>query len=167
MSLTRKEALPFTGLSLDSCCHAHERDENETDGGRSTKRPRAWLDCLAWPTSYVRRRSRLKTQSIVHRVQLSPKNVRRSKRDRCNCRGGPPWPPQSAPFFNPGAATEGRPYNCQVSLFHLEAPRRRPTARSAGGRVGAHPPPHPGRRKRTSRELRDSRVLIHDLRRRE
>jgi len=49
-------------------------------------------------------------------------------------------------------------------LFHFEAPGRRPTARSAGGRVGAHPPPHPYRWKRVSRELRRGRALIHQWR---
>ena len=52
-------------------------------------------------------------------------------------------------------------------LFHLEASGRRPVARCAGGRVGAHPPPHPDRGKRVRRELRGGRVSIHQLRRRE
>ena len=53
----------------------------------------------------------------------------------------------------------------KVLIFHLEAPCRRPIARRAGGRVSAHTPPHPGRGKRISRELRDGRVLVHYLRR--
>jgi hypothetical protein len=49
------------------------------------------------------------------------------------------------------------------SLFHLETPRWRPITRGSGGGIGAHPPPHPNRGKRISRELRDGRGLIDDL----
>ena len=55
----------------------------------------------------------------------------------------------------------GRP---ATLLFHLEASCRRPTARRAGRGVGPHPPPHPGRGKRVSRELRDGRGLIYHRR---
>jgi hypothetical protein len=63
-------------------------------------------------------------------------------------------------------AHKAHKFRCRlkVSLFHLEAPDRRPTARRAGGRVRAHAPPHPRRRQRTSRELRDSRVYVYYLR---
>ncbi len=34
-----------------------------------------------------------------------------------NCRGGPPWPPQrGSTRWQPGAATEGRPYSCFISF---------------------------------------------------
>ena len=52
----------------------------------------------------------------------------------------------------------------EMLLFHLEAPGRRPTARSAGGRVGTHPPPHPDRRQCAGGELRRGRILIHPRR---
>ena len=45
------------------------------------------------------------------------------------------------------------PSRAKALLFHLEAPDRRPVARRAGSRVGAHPPPHPDRGKRVGREL--------------
>jgi hypothetical protein len=49
----------------------------------------------------------------------------------------------------------------EMLLFHLDSPGRRPTARRAGGRVGAHPPPHPSRRKRISRERRVRAAQTH------
>lgn len=62
-------------------------------------------------------------------------------------------------------ADDGDEDGLEILRFHLEAPGRRPSARRSGGRVGAHPPPHPGRGKRVSRELRDRRILIYRLRR--
>ena len=37
-----------------------------------------------------------------------------------NCRGGPPWPPQRGnTMWQPGAATEGRPYSCFSSATSI------------------------------------------------
>ena len=52
-----------------------------------------------------------------------------------------------------------------ASLFHLKAPGRRPTARRAGGRDGAHSKPHPGCWECADRELRGGRVLVNYQRR--